>query len=311
MSRDLGDFAKLLIMNNATKQQQKLRINEALYAIHRDLSYPWTAEPLAAQAAYSTHHFHRVFKAITGENLNTYIRRTRLERAANMLIFHADLSATEIAQRCGFVSSSNFTHRFKTWFGETPTRWRDGGYRDFEDQIAQQHDDAELSEQLRKASTNALPRVLMQRREPVRVAYVRHQGYDRSISHAWQRLREWADQEGLVWEAEQMIGLYHSNPNIVPLAQCHYVACISVADTTWRRQDIGIMTIPGGLHAQVHVEGHYGELLPVLHQLFYEWLPNSVYKMALTPVFACYQRNQFLTTDERFELDLCLPVKTV
>ena len=71
------------------------------------------------------------------------------------------------------------------------------------------------------------------------------------------------------------------------------------------------MTIPGGFHAQVHVEGRYGELLPILHRLLYEWLLHSSYKMALTAVFACYQRNQFLSADESFELDLYLPVKTV
>ncbi|RLA45393.1 MAG: AraC family transcriptional regulator [Gammaproteobacteria bacterium] len=298
-------------MNNATKQQQKLRINEALYAIHRDLSHPWTAESLAKSAAYSTHHFHRIFKAVTGENLNTYIRRTRLERAANMLIFHGDMSATEIAQRCGFVSPSNFTHRFKEWFGETPTAWRDGGYRHFEDQIAQQHQDDELSDQLDNAASKELPPVSMVRRAPMRVAYIRHKGYDRSISRAWQRLQEWAEEEGIAWAGVEMTGLYHSNPNIVPLPECRYVACITVPDTVWRQRDIGIMTIPGGLHAQVHVEGRYGELLPILHRLLYEWLPHSGYKMALTPVFACYQRNQFLSADESFELDLYLPVKTV
>ena len=298
-------------MNNAIKQLQKQRINEALYAIHSDLSYPWTAEPLAELAAYSVHHFHRIFKAVTGENLNTYIRRTRLEHAANMLVFHRDLSATEVAQRCGFVSPSNFTQRFKEWFDDTPSSWRDGGYRDFENQISLQHKDAELSDHMRHVTSIKLPQVTMTRRKPLRVAYVRHQGYERSISHAWQRLQEWAEEEGVVWSAEQMIGLYHSNPNMVPLPQCRYVACISVPDGNWRRQGVGIMTIPGGLHAQVHVRGHYGELLPVLHKLFYEWLPRSAYKMALTPVFACYQRNQFLTGDESFELDLFLPVRTL
>ncbi len=304
-------FVRLTRMSNTTRQQQKLRINEALYAIHRDLAHPWTAESLAERASYSTHHFHRIFKEVTGENMNTYIRRTRLERAANMLIFHQDLSATEIAQRCGFVSQSNFTRRFKQWFDATPSGWRDGGYLDFEGGVTEQHGDLELSALLGKHPSKTSLQVAIEKREPVRVAYIRHQGYDRSISHAWQRLQEWADEEGLIWDAQQMIGLYHSNPNIVPLPQCRYVACISVPEPIWRRRDIGIMTIPGGLHAQIDVAGHYGEMLPVLRQLLYEWLPNSLYKMALTPVFACYQRNQFLDIDEIFELDLCLPVKTV
>lgn len=295
---------------HSSSEQQKQRINEVLYAIHRDLAHPWTAQPLAELAAYSPHHFHRIFKAVTGENLNNYIRRTRLERAANMLIFHGELSVIDIAQRCGFISPSSFTHRFKQWFGETPTNWRAGGYHHFVGQVALQHRDEEVSGQLSNAEVSPLPSVTVLRREPQRVAYVRHQGYDRSISFAWQRLREWADEEGIEWEAQQMIGLYHSNPSIVPLPECRYVACISVPDAIWRRRDVGIMTLPGGLHAQVHLQGRYGSLLPKLDQLLGQWLPGSGYKMTLTPAFACYQRNQFLSDDECYELDLCLPVKT-
>jgi AraC family transcriptional regulator len=297
-------------MSSSLKQQQKQRINQALFAIHKDLSRPWTTKPLAELAAYSPHHFHRIFKAVVGETLNDYIRRTRLERAANMLIFHRHIPITELAERCGFKSASSFTHRFKSRFGDTPSHWRAGGYDGYVIKTAAKHQDDEISQHLDAVKSIELPPVSIVQREAQRVAYVRHLGYSRSISHAWQRLWEWSQEEHIRWKDQEMLGLYHSNPNIVPLPQCRYVACLSVPETTWRRQHVGIMTIPGGFHAKVHVTGHYGDLLPVLHKLLHEWLPNSQYTMALTPAFACYQRNQFLTDDESFELDLYLPIKT-
>ncbi|MBL4827361.1 MAG: GyrI-like domain-containing protein [Spongiibacteraceae bacterium] len=69
------------------------------------------------------------------------------------------------------------------------------------------------------------------------------------------------------------------------------------------------MTIPGGLHAQVHIRGCYGDLLPFIHKLLYAWLAQSQYTMELTPVFTSYQHNQFINDNERFELDLFLPLK--
>ena len=45
-----------------------------------------TLEKLAAVAAFSPFHFHRVFAAITGETLSDFIRRIRLERAASAVV---------------------------------------------------------------------------------------------------------------------------------------------------------------------------------------------------------------------------------
>ena len=303
------DFVRLSIMSRTTRQQQKQRINAALFAIHKELARPWTAPPLAELAAYSAHHFHRIFKSVVGENLNDYIRRTRLEHAANMLIFHRDLSITDIALRCGFKSPSSFAHRFKQRFGDTPSQWRAGGYDQYADKIAPEHLDDEIIANLKSIADNNLPAVSIVTREAIKVAYIRHQGYNRSIKLTWQKLQQWCQEERIDWRQQAMIGLYHSNPNIVPLPQCRYVACISVPDTVWRCKEVGIMTIPGGLHAKASVNGHYGELLPILHKLLHQWLPQSQYTIGLTPVFAHYQRNQFLTEDESFELDLYLPIK--
>lgn len=309
--------------------EQKSRINQVLFAIHSDLSAAWTANNLAEIAAYSPHHFHRVFKAVTGENLNIYLRRTRLEKASNLLIFHRHQTVLEVAQRCGFNSPASFTHRFKEWFGTTPKAWREGGYEGFAQRVADDQADDEIALPLRSPlsipDTPSVPHdssikeistqpafsfkdVQLIQRDPTRVAYVRHQGYDRSIGLAWRKVLQWMDEEGLPYTESDMIGLYHSNPSIVPLPECRYVACIAVPDTVWRRGEVGIMTIPGGLHAKLQVSGRYGELLPVLHWLLHDWLPQSGYHMALTPAFVCYQRNQFIQSDEQFELDLCLPL---
>jgi AraC family transcriptional regulator len=68
------------------------------------------------------------------------------------------------------------------------------------------------------------------------------------------------------------------------------------------------MTIPAGLHAVFKLEGKYGELLPQLSNILERWLPNSGYKMLSTPAYVHYRKNQFLTNDEEFILDFCLPI---
>ncbi len=67
--------------------QNLSRINDVLYYIHQDISRELLAADLAKVAAYSEQHFHRIFKQIVGEPVHQYIRRTRMEYAANQLMF--------------------------------------------------------------------------------------------------------------------------------------------------------------------------------------------------------------------------------
>jgi len=89
------------------------RINDVLFRIHQDISAELTAARLCRIAAFSEQHFHRVFKEVTGESLHQYIRRTRLEQAANQLTFDPTSPVIEIAHKCGFQSLSSFTQAFK------------------------------------------------------------------------------------------------------------------------------------------------------------------------------------------------------
>jgi hypothetical protein len=59
----------------------------------------------------SEYHFHRVFDAMTGETLNDFTNRQRLEKAARLLTTTRQ-SATEIALECGFSSSATFSRSF-------------------------------------------------------------------------------------------------------------------------------------------------------------------------------------------------------
>ena len=75
-----------------TNTDHVFRINEVLSFIHRDITADLQAKKLAEIAAYSEQHFHRLFKQVVGEPVHQYVRRTRLETAANQLIFSPQLN---------------------------------------------------------------------------------------------------------------------------------------------------------------------------------------------------------------------------
>ncbi|WP_170221700.1 AraC family transcriptional regulator [Neptunomonas concharum] len=292
---------------DAGKLRHQTRINDVLYHIHSDISAPLNAKDLAKVAAYSTYHFHRVFKEVTGENLNDYIRRSRLERAANLLIYEPSSNVLEVASRCGFLSHASFTHAFKKQFGSSPREWRNGGYSHYK----QAHSDVKRRDIEALGEELKLPAVTIRHIKAWRVAYVRHQGYDRSICEAWGLLQQWALKHCIDFQRAQMLGLHPSNPDIVPLDRCRYLACIEVDETVWRQGKVGVMMIPSGMHAVIEASGRLGDLLPVLHAFYHRWLPQSGYQLGQTPAYAIYRRNQFLDENEIFELEYAVPIVAV
>ncbi|MFP4469190.1 MAG: AraC family transcriptional regulator [Bacteroidales bacterium] len=63
------------------RQEYIARINRVMDFVERNLSADLNLETLAGVANFSPFHFHRLFSAMTGETLNHFIRRARLERA--------------------------------------------------------------------------------------------------------------------------------------------------------------------------------------------------------------------------------------
>lgn len=100
------------------------RINKALRFIDEHLDDELSLEKISSIACYSPFHFHRLFKAITDETLNTYISRRRIEKAASVLMHRGDISVSALSLQLGFNSNSSFTRAFKKFYGISPSEFR-------------------------------------------------------------------------------------------------------------------------------------------------------------------------------------------
>lgn len=78
---------------------------------------------LAELAGYSPCHFHRVFHGVVGESTADYVRRLRMERAAQSLRYRRR-SVLEIALDAGYGSHEAFTRAFARAYGVAPATWR-------------------------------------------------------------------------------------------------------------------------------------------------------------------------------------------
>lgn len=83
-----------------------------------------TIEDLAFLTNKSVSSFKRFFKATYQESPAKYIKKKRFEKASELLIITNDL-VSDIGYQCGFQDPSTFTNSFHSFFGLSPTRYRE------------------------------------------------------------------------------------------------------------------------------------------------------------------------------------------
>ena len=91
--------------------------------IREHIHEPLDREVLAGVAGFSVPHFHRIFTAQVGENIASYVRRVRLERAGRKLRMGA-VDITEVALAAGYATHAAFSKAFKQQFGLSPSEFR-------------------------------------------------------------------------------------------------------------------------------------------------------------------------------------------
>ena len=99
------------------------RINRVVNHLAAHPADRFSIAELAQLANFSDYHFHRLFKAYTGETPAELGRRLRLEQAAADLIYNRNANITDLAMSLGFSSSANFSKAFQAFYGVAPSRY--------------------------------------------------------------------------------------------------------------------------------------------------------------------------------------------
>lgn len=80
-------------------------------------------DQLSGALGISRTKLYRDLKRIDGQSLSDYVRNTRLEKAAYLLV-NTNLNIQEIMNEVGFINSSHFTKVFKLKFEMTPSEYK-------------------------------------------------------------------------------------------------------------------------------------------------------------------------------------------
>jgi len=282
-----------------TKKEHRERINEVQYYIYRNLSNKLLIDDLAKVSSYSPYHFQRIFKEITKKSVTSYIKDLRLQWAANLLIFNPQSTVTDIAYNCGFKSSATFTNEFKKYYKYTPIEWRKSGFENYKANKYEIEEEKKVD--FTKIEIKKLP--------SIDIAYMRHQGFDKTIKNVWQKFLFILEDE-LNIKNPTMMGVQHSNLNITSLEEYRYFACIDLKGQKIEpRGDIGICNIKAGLYATIEFEGICEDILTLYKKIYYEWLPSSKFEALNSSANILYHKNNYLDSKDEFNIEFRVPIK--
>jgi len=104
-----------------TRQQRlaRERVEQVIFLLGQNLSEPLTLEQLGKKIGCSHFYLSRIFSAQTGLTITQYLRRLRMEKAAELLK-SGEYNVTEAALEVGYSSLSHFSAAFHETFGCCP-----------------------------------------------------------------------------------------------------------------------------------------------------------------------------------------------
>ncbi len=309
-------------------------INRVIDYIRNNLDKELQLHHLAEIAHFSPYHFHRLFAAVIGENVGSFVQRLRLENAASCLRLNLDKTITEIAHDCGYSSSASFARAFKDYFDMTASQYRAGGYRQLghhkrsnlskthsknyqtKSNLHQEKDSFEpyisVNTLINERSSSMKVSVKVKQMPQMHVVYVRHKGPYNQIKEAFNRLESWAKPRGLYEQEDvKVLAIYHDDPQVTEPSQLSSSACITAPKDITVTGDIGEMTVEAGQYAVARVEIDQSEFDQAWNALLRDWLPESGFEPDDRPCYEIYLNDPQFHPENKFIVDLCEPVKAV
>jgi AraC family transcriptional regulator len=280
-------------------------VNNLMSYIYDNFQTDINLDQISSDLKISKWHLHKIFKEQIGTAIYETIKSIRLQKAANILITNKYSTITEISNMCGYSSQTSFIRAFKARFEQTPKFWRKGGYKEYSNKILQ-------SSKIPNSNIdfNLLEQGLV-KVKPRMAYYIRQKGYSPNYKQVWEKMTAWI-YTNEINEYEQ-IGIYHDNPTITPLENCHYVACVVPKDNIDNLVNTNLpeLEIQECLCITFKIEGKQEDILMLIQWVYHQWLPSSGYETITIPSYMIFENNAYESKEGIFKGIYHVPVKYV
>lgn len=277
------------------------RIQKAIDYIEENLTRKIFIEKAAEASFFSSAQFYRIFFAITGLSVKSYIRRRRIFEASKELRTSQRI-ILDIAIEYQFESQESFTRALKKEYGVTPGIFRK------ENSIVPSFEKLNIMEKyfLDVEESYIDPKIKVLKELPImRVAYYSYVG-ESPEREAWKVLIEWGKENGIIGKDYGYRLFGYDLPGKKPEDKIYgYETWITVPEETEESGLIKIKVVQGGLYAVTNCR-----LYDIVKawQNFAKWLGIAAYE---------YGEHQWLEEhisplekwNDNVKIDLYMPIR--
>jgi AraC family transcriptional regulator len=287
------------------------RINRVLARISDHLDAGLSTEDLAGVANFSAFHFHRIFRAITGETVGGLVRRLRLERAGQALRRGEPL--IEVALGAHYGSPEAFGRTFRDAFGLTPTAYRRAMPPPPQTpplSLALRLDLNDLALSLEPLHGGTTMDVRIENFPDRLAVCARHVGPYNEVSSTFRRMYAWAHGAGILDRVTLVMGLSYDNPQTMSPDELRYDVCFAVpAAVHDLPEGIRLDTVPGGRYAVHTLHGSYSGMHAAFQRMLGRWLPASGEEIDDRPCIEIYLNDPSEVPEAELRTELCIPLR--
>ncbi|MEW2912883.1 AraC family transcriptional regulator [Leisingera sp. JC11] len=270
------------------------RILRVLAYVHDNTDGDLSLDRLADVAAMSRFHWHRVFRALTGETCAQAVRRIRLHRAAVWLVMDK-MTIAQVAARAGYPNQNSFSRAFSDAYGSSPAAFRrDGQVR--------------LPNPALRTGSYPMYDVITRTDPARRLAGLPHKGAYHEIGKSFEAFGAICETRQLWPQLGAVLGVYFDSPDEVAEADLRSFAGAEFAGDALP-EGMEEVSLPGGRAAVLTYKGPYSGIRAAYHSLFGNWLPQSGEEPTDQPCYEVYLNNPRETAPEDLLTEICLPLK--
>ncbi len=270
------------------------RILRVLTYIHDNPAGDLSLDTLADVAAMSRFHWHRVFRALTGETCGQSVRRIRLHRAAVALVA-SEVAIEDVGAAVGYPSRESFSRAFTSAYGQGPAAFRAAGRHLPAPTRAPREEFPMFDVKIRTEPAHTLVGL------PHRGPYIEIDRTFEQVSAICSARNLWPDVRG-------MTGVYFDMPGTKPDAELRSFAGVIYLGSPLP-DGLEVQELAAGKVAVLTYKGPYTGLAAAYDSLFGGWLPTSGEEPADRPCYEIYLNDPRTTAPEELLTEICLPLR--
>ena len=280
---------------NSTMSHYEERLQRVLLHIYQNLDGELSLDSLADIACMSRYHWHRVYKAMTGETLADTVRRLRLHKAANALV-QEETPVSEIAKRVGYPNLASFSRAFSNAHGMSPNAFREKGV------------EVVVALRLNSGEEKMFP-VTIKTIPGFKAAGISHTGPYEQIGETFQRFGGVLMARSLIPQVEGMFAVYYDAPDSKPANELRsHAAAMIGGDFPAELEGFDYFDVSGGKYAVMEHSGPYATLAAAYTWFYGTWLPESGEEPRDEPPVEVYVNDPTVTPPEDLRTDIRLPL---